>query len=226
MSPLSTDTLPWYLGAVGELEVGHVLDRLGPGWTAIHAIPVGSAASDIDHLVIGPGGLFTINSKHHEGKRIWVGATRLLVNGQRTDHLRNAAFEGKRVARIMSSAARTAVDVTPLVVIVGERGIVVRDQPREVVVLSSRRLVEWLKRRPAALGEGEVNALTRIALDPTTWGSPALSDADLEGFAALRESVATARRRRRWWAAGGMLGMLAVLVAAWAALPAALLGLI
>lgn len=61
-SPLSVESRPWYLGAFGELEVARLLDQLGPGWFAIHAVPVGSAGSDVDHIVIGPGGVFTINS--------------------------------------------------------------------------------------------------------------------------------------------------------------------
>src|SRR5690606_36128291 len=51
------------LGALGELEVGRLLDQLDSEWFAFHAVPVGSAGSDVDHIVIGPGGVFTINSK-------------------------------------------------------------------------------------------------------------------------------------------------------------------
>lgn len=222
-SPLSATSDPWYLGAVGELEIGRLLDRLGPEWTAIHAIPIGKAGSDIDHLVIGPGGIFTINAKHHEGKRIWLGARRLLVNGQRTDHLRNAAFEGRRVAKLLSRGARRPIAVTPIVAIVGARGLTVRERPADVEVIVDRQLVGWLQRRGRAILASEVDELTRIALDPETWGNPTLVAPDLNAFAALRETVAAARRRRRAWALAALLIPFAVLATAVAVLQAALL---
>ena len=209
-SPLGAESLPWYLGAIGELEVGRILDQLGPGWSAIHAIPVGRSGSDIDHLVIGPGGVFTINSKFHDGKNVWVGARRLLVNGQRTDHLRNAAFEGRRVAKLLSSSTSGPVAVTPIVAIVGSRRITVRERPADVVVLSARELARWLHRRPVALSEEQVAKLTRIAFDASTWGNPDLPAPDLIAFAELREIVGTARTRRQLWALLVLLSPLAV----------------
>jgi len=66
--------LPWYLGALGELDVARSLDSLGPEWRVFRAVPIGTGSSDIDHVVIGPPGVFTINTKHHQGKDIWIGA--------------------------------------------------------------------------------------------------------------------------------------------------------
>lgn len=41
--PLSSDNYPWYKGALGEIAVGRVLDRLGPEWKVLHAVPVAPA---------------------------------------------------------------------------------------------------------------------------------------------------------------------------------------
>lgn len=212
-SPLSAESRSWYLGAVGELEVGRVLDNLGTGWWALHAIPVGTAGSDIDHLVIGPAGVFTINSKFHEGKNIWVGARRLLVNGQRTDHLRNAAFEARRVAKILTSALGEPVVVGSIIAVVAARRITFKEQPADVTVLSSAQLLRWLHQRPVVLTPSESERLLHLAMDLRTWGSPALEPADLGSFAALRESVSAARQRRRVWASVALLSPLLILAA-------------
>lgn len=37
-SPLSPEANSWYVGAIGELEVGRLLDRLAPEWHVTHAI--------------------------------------------------------------------------------------------------------------------------------------------------------------------------------------------
>lgn len=56
--PLGSESARWYWGALGELAVGRSLTQLGPEWTVLHAVPVGRDKSDIDHVVIEPGGVF------------------------------------------------------------------------------------------------------------------------------------------------------------------------
>lgn len=210
-SPLTDESQSWFRGALGELEVGRLLDRLDDAWRVIHAVPVGTAGSDIDHVVIGPGGVFTINTKYHEGMKVWVASRRLLVNGQRTDHLRNAAFEAKRVATLLTRATGRPIEVTPVVAIVAARSITVRERPADVVVLSSDQLVRWLQRHPKHVHEDLAKQLTAAALSPETWGNASMPVADLVAFAALRTSVASARRRRQLWAVLTLLSPLAVL---------------
>ncbi|WP_373309716.1 nuclease-related domain-containing protein [Streptomyces tendae] len=54
----------WRKGLEGERRVGAELNRLGRhGWRVLHSIPLATKV-DIDHLLIGPGGVFSINTKH------------------------------------------------------------------------------------------------------------------------------------------------------------------
>lgn len=210
-SPLSVQSRPWYLGALGELEVARVLDQLGSEWFAIHAVPVGTSGSDVDHIVIGPGGVLTINSKFHEGGNVWVGSRRLLVNGQRTDHLRNAEFEARRVAKLLTHAACQPVEVTPVIAIVAARRLTIRERPERVVVLSASHLRHWLQRRPAVLSTENVTHLSQVAAAPATWGHPTIPEPDLAAFAQLRTTVAAARSRRIGWALALVLSPFAML---------------
>ena len=195
--PLSPDAGSWFSGALGELEVGRVLDHLGQGWHSIHAIPLGTRGSDIDHLVIGPGGVFTVNAKRHTGN-VWVGNRVLMVNGKRTQHVRNAEHEGRRVARILT------VPVTPLVVIVGARRLRIKERPKEVVVLRSGDLARWLSRSTPVLSATDAAAIAARASDLGTWGASAVPEPDLAAFAKLREARASAQRRRVAWAMAGI----------------------
>ncbi|HEY7892635.1 MAG TPA: nuclease-related domain-containing protein [Solirubrobacteraceae bacterium] len=53
-------------GATGEEHVGALLDRLGhEGWRVIHDVSFGHG--NVDHIVIGPGGVFTVETKSHPG---------------------------------------------------------------------------------------------------------------------------------------------------------------
>ena len=106
LSPIPADDASWYTGALGEQAVGRQLARLGPEWTVLHAIPVGAGDSDIDHLLIGPPGVFSLNTKRHKGKKIWVADRRILVAGQKVDHLRNARAEMSRSCRARGAQSR------------------------------------------------------------------------------------------------------------------------
>jgi hypothetical protein len=107
-----TQERAWRIGADGEQAVAAQLARLDSEWLVLHAIPVGNRGSDIDHLVIGPGGVFTINTKHHPDASIWVGGNTFMVNGQRQPYVRNSRHEAQRASRILTAASGFPIVVT------------------------------------------------------------------------------------------------------------------
>jgi len=112
-----TEERAWRVGADGEEEVARRLRKLPDDWHVIHAIPVGERESDIDHLVIGPAGVFTLNTKNHSRAKVWVAERSFLVNGQRTNYLRNARHEAARASRLLSKACAMDVAVEPVIVV-------------------------------------------------------------------------------------------------------------
>ena len=88
------------------------------------------AGSDIDHLVIGPPGGFTLNAKNHPGAKIWIGGDTFMVNGHRQPYVRNSRFETRR------AAAATGMRVVAVGVIapVGAAAISVKTLPADVKV--------------------------------------------------------------------------------------------
>jgi len=112
------DAQSWYKGALGEIAVAGVLARLGPEWTVLHSVPVGRADSDIDHVVIGPAGVFTINSKNHAGQKIWIAGRGLLVSGNKTSYISAAISEAARAELALSKFSGLTVPVTPIIALV------------------------------------------------------------------------------------------------------------
>ncbi|GAA1758793.1 hypothetical protein GCM10009747_17030 [Agromyces humatus] len=200
VSPLGREAEPWFIGALGEHEVARRLAALGPGWFVLHSVPVGTGSSDLDHVVIGPAGVFTINTKHHRGQNVWVGGRRILVNGQRTDHLRNAKYEAKRTSKLLSVAARMLVDVTPIIAVVGARRMTVRERPFDVAVVREHELVRWLQRNPVTLTPEQVQHIATVAAQPAAWQrTPETELVDHAAFDRLRRDIGRARRRRGLW---------------------------
>jgi hypothetical protein len=159
-------------GARGERLVGRKLNRWAArhGWHVLHAVPVGRAGADIDHVVIAPFGVVTVNTKATT-TTVWVGEYGMTVGGKSVDYLRKSHSEGRRAGRLLSRAAQMAVPVQPVIVFTGARRFSVRrGGPPGVAVLGSpRALRRWLARQPAVLAPGQVAVIYQAARDPATW---------------------------------------------------------
>lgn len=168
---LLPEAYSWYQGALGEIEVGRVLAQLGPEWLVLHSVPFGTADTDIDHLVIGPRGIFTLNTKHHRGKNVWVGDRRLLVGGVKTNHLGDSLGEAKRVGQRLYLKTKIVHRITPVLVIVGTtdiKDIRVRDNQRPAVI-PVNHVLSWLRTHPITVAEQEAQLATLAAEEPDTW---------------------------------------------------------
>lgn len=62
-------TQAWLRGAVGEEKLGHRLDALAErGAKVLHDRRIPGSRANIDHLLIGPAGIFVIDAKRYAGR--------------------------------------------------------------------------------------------------------------------------------------------------------------
>lgn len=110
----------WYAGLEGERRVGRELERLSPlGWRVLHGIEKGNGG-DIDHLLIGPGGVFSINTKNHRGSSVWIGDSMAKVNGgPPRPYAAASQAEAEFVRRVLGRYCAFEVPVEPALVFVG-----------------------------------------------------------------------------------------------------------
>jgi hypothetical protein len=136
-------------GAAGEEQVGGLLDGLtGRGWHAIHDVSLGRG--NVDHIAIGPGGVFTVETKSHAGP---VRVARV-----------HGAVLGQAQAQRRAIERATGAHVEPLLVY--SRAWVDRPLSRRkgVRVVPARMLSSYLERQPQRLEPEEVEqARARIA---------------------------------------------------------------
>jgi Nuclease-related domain len=127
-------------GATGEEQVGGLLDGLQEGWHAIHDASLGHG--NVDHILIGPAGVFTVETKSHPGP-VRVGR----VHGAT---LRQAQAQRRAIERV------TGLEVEPLIVY--SRAWVDRPLARRkgVRILPARMLPRYLDRRPGSLSTAQV----------------------------------------------------------------------
>jgi hypothetical protein len=133
----------WDRGATGEEQVGRLLDGLGDGWLALHDVDTGRG--NIDHVAIGPGGLFTIETKSHRGP----------ISVDRIDRrmLGQAYAQRKWLERVTGRDVETLLVFSTAYL---DRALARR---RGVLVLSSRLLAKHLAGRDDVLGREEVAAI-------------------------------------------------------------------
>ncbi len=166
----------WYRGVHGERAVASELSRLGPQYLVLHSVPVGSWDTDIDHVVIGPPGVFTINAKYSPGKKVWAKGYGLLVDGQRTSYVRKAMNEAQRASNLLSRASGLTVPVTAIITFVDPgpmnfAGRVGGDEHEPTVrVMRHRDLYNFLGGAPNFSAE-QVQRMMDAATRPSTWHS-------------------------------------------------------
>lgn len=168
-----TEERAWRVGAEGEETVGAWLNHLrADGWHVLHSVPVGTRNSDIDHVLIGPGGVFTLNTKTHRGASVWVAGSTVMVNGAKQPYIRNARFEADRSSKLLSRAVGWDVSVTgALVFLTGTRvpRVKVKDRPTDVVILDRTRIPGFFIERLPVLTPTQIEGIYQAARRSTTW---------------------------------------------------------
>jgi len=135
----------WLQGARGEERVGAVLAGLeADGWQAIHDVSLGRG--NVDHVLVGPGGIFAIETKSHRG--------RIAVRAIEDWMLRQAYAERKLIERI------TGMEVEALLVF-SEAYLVGRVPARRlgVTVVPARMLAWYVSRRRAVMSVEEARGV-------------------------------------------------------------------
>jgi hypothetical protein len=154
----SPDALAWRRGAAGEQRTARLLAGLErQGWVALHDLAIPGSRANIDHLVIGPGGVFVVDSKHYRGRlqlepsgRLWHGRYPLAPT------LQAVSFEADRAALVLMDPD---VVVVPVVAVHGAQVPWGKVVMQGVPVVPARRLPSMLRALPLLLGPERVAAL-------------------------------------------------------------------
>ncbi|ROQ38202.1 nuclease-like protein [Frondihabitans sp. PhB188] len=212
-SPISPADRSAFTAALAEAQVAERLRTLavsGGSWRVLHGVPVGG--SEIDHLVIGPAGVFAIT----------VGSP----------------GDAEGASALLSHALGRPIAVSGVVVATSPRRQTAIPGAQELpaaTAVSAARLASSLRGLRPVLSVDEVREVTRAALRPRTWRArplaapaaparPVPARDDLHAwFGRVRTEVAAARRVQTAWALGGC-GAIVALAASGPALAQSVLG--
>jgi hypothetical protein len=120
------------------------------GYRAMHCVAIPDTEEQIDHLVIGPAGVFAIDSEDWD-KRMPVRTRngRQLWHGPRSmkDRLEHAHWEAAQAASLLSRERGSPVSVRPAMAVYGPKLPWDVVSIRDVDVFSGPRLRKYLRRR-------------------------------------------------------------------------------
>ena len=157
--------------ANGERSAGLVIGRLPGGWHVFRDVPVGERGANINHVVVGPAGTFTLHSKDLTGK-VWVGARSIRHNGHPTNFLSKAACDANHVSELLSSTVGRPIEVRGVLAILADEWTI-DEEPADVHVGSPRGVKDWMLRLPLSLAPHEIVEITAAARTSTTWSARA-----------------------------------------------------
>jgi hypothetical protein len=151
----SADTLVWRRGAAGERRTARLLAPLERrGWAVLHDLAIPGSAANLDHLVIGPGGVVVIDSKQYWGRlrldrdgMVWHGR-HLLV-----PVLRKVLWQADQADEVLGVAD---VQVAAVVAVHGASVPWGRLHADGVTVAPARRVPDLLQALPPILGPERV----------------------------------------------------------------------
>jgi Nuclease-related domain len=151
----SVEAIAWRSGAAGEQRTARLLAPLErQGWAVLHDLAIPGSRANIDHLVIGPGGIFVIDSKQYQGRlqldgsgRLWHGRYPLAPT------LQAVSFEADQAARVLPNPG---IVVVPIVAVHGAQVRWGKMVMNGVPIVPARRLPSMLCQLPAVLGPERV----------------------------------------------------------------------
>jgi len=147
MFALRGSTVAWRTGAIGEELTGDLLQPLqAEGFRIIHDRLIPRSRANIDHIVVGPPGVFGVETKNYDGK---------LSRGRKEKFATQARREAEAVTAVIDP-----VSVTPLVCVHRADLGWFKVEIDGVRIVGPRELVKVLRNAPAHLTATEVARLT------------------------------------------------------------------
>jgi Nuclease-related domain len=160
-----------HAAAKEEQRISAELDDLPAGWFVVHSVVVDAEpdgeSSHVDHVAIGPGGVFMIHLEHQPGAKVWITEHAVTINGRESDQLRHARFEARRASGRLTDACGFDVTAQSVLMLIGAATMQTVSRPAEVHVRTQHDIRDWLCRQPARL-DGDAVVAVHDRLDEWT----------------------------------------------------------
>lgn len=169
---IRTEDRSWVEGAKGERRTAKALARLEKrGWFILHDVTVGSRGANIDHVAIGPPGVFVIDTKY-TSKKVEVHADTLKFGGYRRTKYVTAMWHQRDLASArLAAAVGFAVPVQPVLCLVTTNPMKIRGKIAGLWICHAEGIVRMLHKadRHPDLTDRQIDAIKQAARESAVW---------------------------------------------------------
>jgi Nuclease-related domain len=150
-----------HAAAKEEQRISAELDDLPAGWSVLHSLDIDPETNTrhVDHVAIGPAGVFLIYIEHHPGAKVWISEHKVTINGRDTDHLHQARFAARHASGRLMDACGFGVTVQSVLMLIDAATMQTLSRPAEVHVRTQHDIRDWLCRQPSRLDADGVRAV-------------------------------------------------------------------
>ncbi|MBB4936436.1 hypothetical protein FHR32_000741 [Streptosporangium album] len=164
----TASTVPaWRRASVAERRTEAQLKRLERGgYRTLHARAIPNSEAQIDHLVVGPTGVYAVDSEKWDKRLpVRVQSHRKLFHGpfNQKPRLDEARWEASQAAELIGAALGHEVAIVPSLAIYGPAIPWKILNVREVDVFDGSRVRKWITKRERSLTDAEIQRIYEAA---------------------------------------------------------------
>lgn len=150
----------WARGAQGESLLAEMMGPLGAdGYYRLDDRRIPGSEANLDHVLLGPAGVFVIDAKSWSG-RIWIDGKSLRQDHRRRDdHLERVRVQAVGVSTIVEELMGRRVEVRPVICFTGEAGLPSRTAVDRVHLFNADQLVPFIRGLDRRLDQAAVDQL-------------------------------------------------------------------
>ena len=150
----------WAIGAAGERKTAKRLAKLDHRYRILHDRKIKGQKWNIDHIVIGPTGVYAIETKNVTG-RVAIKAGHLVVGGRKKDkYVEEARREAQAVQQVLAPVmASLGRDVQPVLCFHKAELPWGKTSVQSIPLVGGRGLTRYLSKRPVALSPEQVHSI-------------------------------------------------------------------
>ena len=151
----------FFKGARGEEHVADLLAGLPAGYHVFHDFAAGM--SHVDHVVVGPTGIFSVETKSWRGS-VTLEDNEIILNGHLPDRapVRQAAREAAAVQSALRRAGWTAGEVKPVVCFASDTFSDTQRAVGGAMVLNAEVAVGWIEAQPKVMSADDVERVAKL----------------------------------------------------------------
>ena len=161
------------LGIAGEEFTAKILEGLGSEYKILHSIPFSEHKKDLDHIVIGPTGIYIINSKNYRAKSLLIDDEYIIYNKKRLSD----PIDLQRDVRYVENLFKVK-NVFPIISLVNNNSLRIKSS-KVSKVLHANKIVNYIKNQETVYTENYINKVYSEMSNCGKWGINNIEDPDI-----------------------------------------------